>query len=86
MKAKVILYGWVISWIFLFAGIDTIEYGNEMEGSLLCTIWFVFSLLLIGNEVECGKEVDRFVVWIDKTMARILDGGDKDNNQGLGFN
>ena len=85
MKAKVILYGWVISWIFLFAGIGTMEYGNELEGSLLCTIWFVFSLLLIGNEVECGKEADRFVAWIDKTMLRLMGGSDKDNNQDLGF-
>lgn len=86
MKAKVILYGWVISWLFLFAGIDTIEYGNELEGSLLCTIWFVFSLLLIGNEVECGKVADRFVAWIDKTMLRLMGDSDKDNNQDLGFN
>lgn len=86
MKAKVILYGWVISWLFLFAGIDTMEYGNEPEGSLLCTIWFVFSFLLIGNEEECGKEADRFVAWIDKTMLRLMGGGDKDNNQDLGFN
>ena len=86
MKAKVILYGWGVSWLFLFAGSDTMEYGNELAGSLLCTIWFVFSLLLIGNEEECGKEADRLVAWIDKTMARILDGGDKDKNQGLGFN
>ena len=56
MKAKVILYGWVISWIFLFAGIGTMEYGNEPEGSLLCAVWFVFSLFLIGNEANGLKD------------------------------
>ena len=81
-----ILYGWVISWLFLFAGIDTIEYGNELEGSLLCTIWFVFSLLLIGNEVECGKVADRFVACIDKTMLRLMGGSDKDNDEDVGLN
>ena len=50
MKTKVILYGWAISWIFLFAGIGTIENDRELTGALLCTVWFVFSLLLIGNE------------------------------------
>ena len=73
MKAKVILYGWVISWIFLFAGIGTIENDRELTGALLCTVWFVFSLLLIGNEKECA-------------MLWLMGGSDKDNNQGLGFN
>lgn len=37
MKAKVILYGWAISWLFLLAGADTMEYGNfAVGGSALC--------------------------------------------------
>ena len=86
MKTKVILYGWAISWIFLFAGIGTIENDRELTGALLCTVWFVFILLLIGNEKACGEEADRFEVWMDKVMLWLLGGSDKDNNQGLGFN
>ena len=54
MKAKVILYGWAISWLFLLAGADTMEYGNFAAGLLLFAVWVVFSLLLIGNEKACG--------------------------------
>ena len=86
MKTKVIVYGWVISWLFLFSGINTMEYGNELAGSLLCAVWFVFSLLLIGNEETCGKEADRFEAWMEKTLLWLMGGGGKDNNQGLGFN
>ena len=86
MKTKVILYGWAISWIFLFAGIGTIENDRELTGALLCTVWFVFSLLLIGNEKACGEEAERVEVWMDKVMLWLLGGSDKDNNQGLGFN
>lgn len=82
MKAKAILYGWAFSWLFLFAGIGTMEQGNELAGSLLCVVWFVLSLLLIGYEKECTEELDRFEEW----MVQLLGGSDKDNNQGLGFN
>lgn len=82
MKAKAILYGWAFSWLFLFAGIGTMEQGNELAGSLLCAVWFVLSLLLIGYEKECTEELDRFEEW----MVQLLGGSDKDNNQGLGFN
>ena len=79
MKAKVILYGWAVSWLFLFAGIGTMENGNYIIGILLFLAWAVFSLLLKRNENECLKELDRFERW----MCRVLDG--KNNNQGLGF-
>ncbi|MEI3105671.1 MAG: hypothetical protein V8T16_08865 [Parabacteroides merdae] len=35
MKAKVILYGWALSWLSLFAGIGTMEHGSVLTGSLL---------------------------------------------------
>lgn len=82
MRAKVILYGWVLSWLFLFAGAAAMDSGEWLEGSLLCSVWFMFSWLLIGHEEECGEEAERFEEW----MVRLLGGGDKDNNQGLGFN
>ena len=53
MKAKVILYGWALSWLFLFAGIGTMEHGSILAGSLLCSVWFFFSYMLIGNEAAC---------------------------------
>lgn len=86
MKTKVILYGWAISWLFLLAGADTMEYGNFAVGGLLFVVWVVFSLLLIGNEKECGEEADRFEAWMDKVLLRLMGGSNKDNNQGLGFN
>ena len=49
MKAKVILYGWALSWLSLFAGIGTMEHGSMLAGSLLCSVWFFFSYMLIGN-------------------------------------
>nr|DAJ84671.1 MAG TPA: Positive regulator of sigma(E), RseC/MucC [Caudoviricetes sp.] len=82
MKAKIILYGWGISWLFLFAGIGTMENGGELAGALLSTVWFGFSLALIKNEEACGNELERFEEW----MVRLLGGSHKDNNQGLGFN
>ena len=86
MKAKVILYGWAISWLFLLAGADTMEYGNFAAGLLLFAVWVVFSLLLIGSEKACGEEAARFDAWMDKVMLWLTGGSDKDNNQGLGFN
>ena len=86
MKAKVILYGWAISWLFLLAGADTMEYGNFAAGLLLFAVWVVFSLLLIGTEMACGEEADRFEAWMDQVMLWLTGGNDKDNNQGLGFN
>lgn len=80
MKAKVILYGWVVSWLFLFAGVGTMENGNFLLGSILFLVWAVFSLLFIQNENECRKELDRF----DRWMGRVL--GDEDKNQRLGLN
>ena len=78
MKAKVILYGWAISWLFLLAGADTMEYGNFAAGLLLFAVWVVFSLLLIGNEKACGEEADRFDAWMDKVMLWLTGGSDKD--------
>lgn len=75
MKAKVILYGWAISWLFLLAGADTMEYGNFAVGVLLFAVWVVFSLLLIGNE-----EANHFEAWMDKAMLWLMGGSDKDNN------
>lgn len=70
MKAKVILYGWAASWLFLFAGVGTMECGGYMAGVLLCTVWFAFNFTLIKNEKECIEELERFEEW----MVRLLCG------------
>ena len=80
MKAKAILYGWAASWLFLFAGIGTMESGNFLTGILMFLVWVAFSLLLTKNENESLKELDQF----DRWMYRIL--GGKDKNQRLGLN
>ena len=74
MKAKVLLYGWALSWLSLFAGIGTMEHGSMLTGSLLWSVWFFFSYMLIGNEAACKREVVRFEEW----MVRLLGGSDKD--------
>ena len=74
MKAKVILYGWAFSWLFLIAGVGTMEKGGMLAGGLLCAVWFFFSYMLIGNEAACLCELDRFEEW----MVRLLGGSDKD--------
>jgi hypothetical protein len=73
MKAKIIIYRWAFSWLFLFAGLGTIEH-NLPVGLLLCSVWLFFSYLLIDNETECKREADRFEEW----MVRLLGGSDKD--------
>lgn len=70
MKAKVILYGWAVSWLFLFAGAGTMESGGYMAGALLCMVWFIFNFALIKNEKECIEELERFEEW----MVRLLGG------------
>ena len=82
MMTRIILYGWVASWLCLFAGAWKLEAGDWLAGSLLCAVWFAFSWLVILNEGECLREAERFEAWMD----RLLGGVDNDKNHGLGFN
>lgn len=71
MKAKVIFYGWCVSWLFLFAGVgtwETSEFGSPKMflGVLLSMVWVVFSLLLIQYEKECEAECDKLEKWIEE--------------------
>lgn len=74
MKAKIILYGWIISWLPLIAGLGTMEWAVEtgdpvmLIGLGLFLIWVVFSLLVIKNKKIVEKEVERFEVWFDRTF------------------
>lgn len=75
MKAKVIWWGWCISWLFLFAGVGTwenSEFGSfgMLLGVLLCLVWLVFSLLLIENDEECSAEADKLEKWVNQHFER----------------
>ena len=76
MKAKVILWVWAFGWFLLFAGIGTIEqaeFGSvaEIIGWLLTLPWVICSLLIIKNEQECVKEVDKIDAWVDNLFRKI---------------
>lgn len=76
MKARIIYFGWAISWLFLFGGIgtmDTSEFGSGryVLGILLCMVWFAFSWLLILNEKECAADAEKLEKWIDEVMMKI---------------
>lgn len=75
MKAKVIWWGWCISWFLLFAGLGTwenSEFGSfrMLLGILLCLVWVAFSLLLIENEKDCSREVNRMERWMDDMIVK----------------
>ena len=55
MKAKVILYGWCISWFFLFVGAGAMENGETGRGKPALFSLVLFSFLLMVNEKECCK-------------------------------
>ncbi len=81
MKAKVIWWGWCISWFFLFAGVGTwenSEFGSfgMLLGILLCLVWLAFSLLLIENEKGCSRESEKLDKWVDKYVFKINKGYD----------
>ena len=71
MKTKVILYGWAASWLFLFAGIGTMDSGNYTTGMLLFLVWVVFSLLLIRHKNECMKEYERMETGFDNLLKAL---------------
>lgn len=74
MKAKIILYGWIISWLPMIAGLGTMEWAVEtgapvmLIGLGLFLIWVIFSLLVIKNKKIVEKEVERFEAWFDRTF------------------
>ena len=80
MKAKTILYGWAASWLFLFAGIGTMENGNYITGMLLFLVWVAFSLLLILHKNECMKEYERMETNFDNLLKALagINGLDRD--------
>lgn len=74
MKAKIILYGWVLSLLPMVAGLGTMEWAIEtgdpvmLLGLGLFLVWVVFSMLVIRNQKIVDKEVKRFEDWFDQTF------------------
>lgn len=77
MKGKILLYGWLFSWVFLFAGLGTMEWAMEtgdpvfLQGLLLFIVFVVFCLLIIKNPKEVNEEVERFDRWFDRTFGNV---------------
>lgn len=76
MRAKVILYGWVLSIPALIAGLGTIEWAMETgEGSILLGMamvatFVVFCLQIARHSVEVDAEAERFNAGFDKLIRR----------------
>lgn len=70
-RARVIIYGWVISFFLLFAGVGTMEWGKWIIGGLLCMPFLVFSLLADQYSTSVDKALDELDEWIDKVFKFI---------------
>lgn len=74
MRAKIILYGWVVSLIPMIAGLGTMEWAVETGDPVMFTglglflVWVVFSVLVIRNKRIVEKEAERFNDWFDRTI------------------
>lgn len=72
MKAKIILYGWVISLPCMIAGLGTMEWALEtgepgvLLGLLLFLVFVVFSVLVARNSADVDKEAERFEKFFDR--------------------
>lgn len=72
MKAKIILYGWVVSLLPMIAGLGTMEWAMEkgapvmLLGLGLFLVWVVFSVLVIRNREIVDREAKRFNAWFDR--------------------
>lgn len=77
MKGKILLYGWLFSWVLLFGGLGTMEWAMEtgepvfLAGFALFMVFVVFSLLIIKNPKEVNEEVARFDRWFDRTFGDV---------------
>lgn len=75
MKAKIILYGWVLSLIPMIAGLVTMAWAVEtgdpiiLEGMVLFFIWVLFCWLVIRNEKIVDEEAKRFEDWFDRVFG-----------------
>lgn len=75
MKGRLILYGWLFSWVLLFAGLGTMEWAIEtgdpvfLKGLALFMVFVGFSLLAIRYQQEVDEAVDEFDRWFGRTFG-----------------
>lgn len=77
MKGKILLYGWLLSWVLMVAGLGTMEWAQEtgdpvfLLGLSMFMVFVLFSLLIIKNPKEAEEEVERFDLWCEKVCEKI---------------
>lgn len=77
MKGRIILYGWLFSWILLFAGLGTMEWAMEtgdpvfLPGLALFMVFVLFCWLVIKNEKEAEQAADEFDRWFDRMFGEM---------------
>lgn len=75
MKGRIIIYGWLFSWVLMVGGLGTMQWALEtgdpvfLKGLLMFLVFVVFSLLAIYNPKETGEAVNEFDRWFDKTFG-----------------
>lgn len=75
MKGRIILYGWLLSWVLLLLGLGTMEWAMEtgdpvfLEGLLMSLSFVVFSLLVIYNPTVTDEAVKEFDRWFDRVFG-----------------
>ena len=76
LLGRIILYGWVFSWLFLFAGLVTMEWAMEtgepvfLKGLLMFLVFVLFTLLAIHFQQEADKAFEEFEQWFDRTFGK----------------
>ena len=76
LLGRIILYGWVFSWLFLFAGLGTMEWAMEtgepvfLKGLLMFLVFVLFTLLAIHFQQEADKAFEEFEQWFDRTFGK----------------
>lgn len=75
MKGRIILYGWLLSWVLLLLGLGTMEWAMEtgdpvfLEGFLMSLSFAIFSFLVIHNPKDTDKAVEEFDRWFDRIFG-----------------
>lgn len=75
MKGRIILYGWLLSWLLMMGGLGAVEWAMEtgdpvfLKGLLMFLMFVVFSLLVIYNPKDADKAVKEFDRWFNRTFG-----------------
>ncbi|RHJ87608.1 hypothetical protein [Parabacteroides sp. AM08-6] len=75
MKGRIILYGWLLSWILMIGGLGTMEWAMEtgepvfILGLFMFMVFVIFCLLVIKYQKEADKAADEFDHWFERTFG-----------------